>query len=292
MITQPNDKHTPVLLERVLEVLNPQPGESYLDLTTGYGGHARAILERTGAPEKAVLVDRDTNALNSVNDLQDLGATPMHSDFASAVRQLGEEGKTFDMVLADFGVSSPHLDDADRGFSFMREGPLDMRMDREQEHSAYDVVNSAIEAELADIIWRYGEERKARQIAKAIVANRPIETTTQLAKVIEDTTPRRGKTHPATRTFQAIRMAVNKELEQVETMLEHVEKLLTPGSRLAIISFHSLEDRIVKTFFGERAKSGYESTMDLITRRPILGTEEIDLHPRSRSAVLRAAAKK
>ncbi len=287
-----NEIHVPVLLERVLEVLDPQPGESYLDMTVGYGGHARAILEKTQAADKAVLVDRDTNALNSVQDLQDLGATPMHSDFANAATSLVESGRKFDIILADLGVSSPHLDNAERGFSFMREGPLDMRMDQSQGASAADIVNSAPTNELIEILQKYGEERRAGQIAEAIVANRPIETTTQLAQIIEDTIHRRGKTNPATRTFQAIRMAVNKEIEQIETMLEHVENLLTPGGRLAIISFHSLEDRVVKTFFNERCKSGYESTMDLITKRPILGTEETDLYPRSRSAVMRAAVKK
>lgn len=292
MITQPKDQHTPVLLERVLDVLNPQPGESYLDMTVGYGGHARPILERTGAANKAVLVDRDKTALDSVRDLQDLGATPMHSDFAHATQVLGEAGRTFDMVLADLGVSSPHLDDATRGFSFMRDGPLDMRMDTTSETTAASLVNSLNEAELADIIWRYGEERASRRIAKAIVAQRPITSTSELARVIEETIPRRGKKHPATRTFQAIRMAVNSEIELLEEMLASVEKILAPGSRLAIISFHSLEDRIVKTFFKERCESGYESTMDWVTKRPILGTEESDIHPRSRSAVLRVAVKK
>ena len=290
--TQANEQHTPVLLERVLEVLDPQPGESYLDLTTGYGGHARAIIDTTNAADKATLVDRDQQALDSVSDLQDLGATPIHSDFANAAETLAETGQTFDMILADLGVSSPHLDDAERGFSFMREGPLDMRMDRTNERSAATLVNELTQDELANIIRRYGEDRKAGQIAKAIVANRPITTTTELANVIEDTIPRRGKTHPATRTFQAIRLAVNNELEQVQQLLETVEDLLAPGGRLAIISFHSLEDRFVKTFFNERCKSGYESTMELITRRPVLGTEEANLNPRSRSAVLRAAVKK
>lgn len=293
MITpQPNEQHIPVLLERVLEVLDPHPGESYLDLTTGYGGHARAILERTGEPSKATLVDRDSNALASVQDLQDLGATPMHSDFASAAQSLAEAGQTFDLVLADLGVSSPHLDNAERGFSFMREGPLDMRMDQSQEQTAAHIVNRASKQELTQILRRYGEEPHTKRIVDAIVAARPFHTTTQLADTIEATIHRRGKTHPATRTFQAIRLAVNNELEQVETLLDNVEALLKPGSRLAIISFHSLEDRIVKTFFNERCKSGYESTMDLITKKPILGVEEIDLHPRSRSAVLRAAVKK
>jgi 16S rRNA (cytosine1402-N4)-methyltransferase len=289
--TQPN-KHTPVLLERVLEVLKPMPGESYLDLTTGYGGHARAIIAKTNAADKATMVDRDQRALQSVQDLQDLGATPIHSDFATAVKQLGETGETFDLILADLGVSSPHLDESDRGFSFMRDGPLDMRMDQSQEETAATIVNQSSQDDLQKYIREYGEENKAKAIAKAIVEARPLNTTGELAQVIENVIPRRGKTHPATRTFQAIRMAVNKELEQVEDMLANIEQLLVPGSRLAIISFHSLEDRIVKSFFNERCKSGYESSMDLLTNRPILGTQEADIHPRSRSAVLRAAVKK
>ena len=166
------------------------------------------------------------------------------------------------MILADLGVSSPHLDDAERGFSFMREGPLDMRMDQMQEQTAATLVNQLSEEELVEVIRRYGEEPMARKIAQAIVAGRPFTTTTELAGAIEDKIPRRGKTNPATRTFQAIRMAVNNELGQVEEMLN------------------------------ERCKSGYESTMDLITKRPILGSEEANLNPRSRSAVLRAAVKK
>ena len=165
-------------------------------------------------------------------------------------------------------------------------------MDRSSGLTAAEIVNSTNEAELASLLKKYGEEPQAKRIAKAIVSNRPLSTTLELAAVIEDIIPRRGKTHPATRTFQAIRMAVNNEIQQVEDMLQAVDNLLTPGSRLAIISFHSLEDRVVKTFFNERCKSGYESTMDLLTKRPILGTQESDLHPRSRSAVLRAAVKK
>lgn len=292
MKQQHHNQHVPVLLEQVLNVLDPKPGESFLDLTVGYGGHARAVIELTGAAERSTLVDRDTEALKSVADLQDLGATPMHSDFAKAVTGLRSSGQTFDMILADLGVSSPHLDNAERGFSFMREGPLDMRMDRTQQTSADTIVNDTSTEELTTILKKYGEESRASGIAKAIVDNRPIKTTTQLAEVIETVKYRHGKTHPATRTFQAIRLATNTEIEQLTTLLEVVEDLLNPGGRLAIISFHSLEDRLVKTFFNERGKSGYESTLEIITTRPILGKLESDKHPRSRSAVLRAGVKK
>ena len=293
MNTTNSNQHIPVLLERVLDVLQPTEGESYLDLTSGYGGHARAIIEKTGKPEAATLVDQDSQALEATHDLQDLGATPIHLDFASAVVELGNSNQQFDMILADLGVSSPHLDDAERGFSFMREGPLDMRMNRNGEGpTAADIVNTAARTRLETILRELGEEKQAKRIAEAIIAARPLQTTHELASVVENVIPRRGKTHPATRTFQAIRMAVNNELEQVERMLAHIEELMKPGSRLAIISFHSLEDRLVKTFFNERCKSGYESTMELLTKRPILGTEESDTNPRSRSAVLRAVVKK
>lgn len=282
----------PVLLEQTIDVLNPRPGDSYLDLTAGYGSHARAIIDITGAAERAVLVDRDQRAIDSLKDLQDLGATPMHSDFASAAKLLMEQGRSFDLILADLGVSSPHLDDAERGFSFMRDGPLDMRMDTSKGKTAADLVNNLSGFELEKIIRAYGEEPHAKRIVKAILNARDISTTLQLAEAIEKVIPRRGKTHPATRTFQALRIATNSEFEQIETLLDVVENLLNPGGRLAIISFHSLEDRIVKRFFMERTKSGYESTMQLLTKRPILGKIEAEKYPRSRSAVLRAGVKK
>lgn len=285
--TQP---HMPVLLEQVLHTLAPAKGESYLDLTAGYGGHARAVIEHTMFPERVTLVDRDQSALDSLGDLQEKGASLVHSDFGSACKQLASENMSYDMILMDLGVSSPHLDIPERGFSFMRDGPLDMRMDQSSGITAADIVNNSSEEELIAILRKYGEEPRAKQIAKAITTERPFETTKQLADAVENSSRRpRGKTHPATRTFQAIRMAVNQELEQVEMALSHVETLLKPNGRVAVISFHSLEDRIVKNYFNEKAKSGYESTMKLITKKPILGTIESVNNPRSRSAVLRVA---
>lgn len=280
----------PVLLPNVLDVLAPKPGESYLDLTAGYGGHARAVIEHTKQPERVTLVDRDLQALKSLGDLAKQGANLVHSDFVAAAKQLVEQQKQFDMILLDLGISSPHVDNPERGFSFNQDGPLDMRMDQSQELTAATVVNSYDEDRLASLLREYGEEPQARAIAKAIVGARPLETTSQLAEVVASVTRRqKRKIHPATRTFQAIRMAVNQELQQLEAILPLTEQLLAPHGRLAVISFHSLEDRIVKNFLVDRAKSGYESTMELITRRPILGTTESVSHPRSRSAVLRAA---
>ena len=289
-LNQTSNEHIPVLLEQTLALLDPQPGESYLDLTAGYGGHARVIISKTGAPERVTLVDRDKNALDTLTDLQDSGATPMHSDFASAAKKLVEQGKTFDLILADLGVSSPHLDNEERGFSFMRDGPLDMRMDQSQEVTAETLVNNLSGFELEKILKEYGEEPRRKKIVEAIINNRPFHTTLGLANVIEETTPRRGKKHPATRTFQALRMAVNQELNQGQEMLTSVEQLLSPTGRVAIISFHSLEDRIVKRFFSNRAKAGYESTLKLLNNKPLLGTEDVN-NPRSRSAVLRGAVK-
>lgn len=280
----------PVLLERVLDVLDPKQGESYLDLTAGYGGHARAILEKTMNPERVTLVDRDQSALRSLGDLRQRGASLLHSDFASAAEQLVEQGISFDMILIDLGVSSPHVDNPERGFSFQNDGPLDMRMDQSSGQTAEELLQELSEAQIEQLLRRYGEEPHAKNIAHAITQHRPIKTTAQLADVVSNAIRRpRGKTHPATRTFQAIRIAVNQELEQVERVLNTIEKLLNPGGRIAIISFHSLEDRLVKRYFNEKAKSGYESTMELLTKRPILGEEESDFNPRARSAVLRAA---
>ena len=274
----------------MLDVLAPKQGNSYLDLTAGYGGHARAVLRETMCPDRATLVDRDQTALQSLGDLAGQGAVLVHSDFAEATKLLVEQQKQFDMILLDIGISSPHVDNPKRGFSFNKDGPLDMRMDQTQQVTAQTIVNTYNEQQLVDLLKLYGEESQAQIIARAIVAARPLETTTQLAEVVASV-KRRGKTkiHPATRTFQAIRIAVNQELKQLQITLPRAEQLLAPKGRLAVISFHSLEDRIVKRFFSERAKSGYESTMELITRRPILGTIEAVSYPRSRSAVLRAA---
>ncbi len=286
--------HQPVLLEQVITILNPQQGESYLDLTAGYGGHARAIIAITAQAARSTLVDRDNNAVQELQDLAVAGAQILHTDFVSAARQLVDHRMQFNMVLVDLGVSSPQLDRAERGFSFRRDGPLDMRMDRRESLSASDIVNRYQEQEIAQIIIDYGEEprSRARRIAESIVAARPIGTTGELAALIERTLRGpRSKIHPATRTFQALRIATNRELEQVEQLLPLLPKLLKPDGRVAIISFHSLEDRLVKRYFAETSSAGYEAAFKLLTKKPIEGLT-YDVHnPRARSAKLRAAAK-
>lgn len=294
--TKHQNKHIPVLLEEVLKYLSPKAGESYLDLTAGYGGHARTILESTKDPAKAVLVDRDKNAVQALTqEFGDKGAQIIQKDFLSASSELLTAGKRFDLILADLGVSSPHLDQPVRGFSIQGNGPLDMRMDQEQELTADQIVNSYEESELAKLIWRYGEEPRAKKLAKVITENRPIHTTHKLASVIASVAGRgkaRKKIHPATRTFQALRLAVNAELEQLEQAFSCWLSLLAPGGRIAVISFHSLEDRIVKQTLAESAGNRYDATLKLMTKQPVMASEgEIVLNPRARSAKLRAAAK-
>ncbi len=290
-----SELHVPVLLDATLDVLQPMKAESYLDLTAGYGGHARHFLARTENYADSVLVDRDDYALEHLSDLAAQGVRLLHTDFVSAARQLIEEGKRFNIVLVDLGVSSPQLDQGQRGFSFTHQGPLDMRMDRRQEVSAETLVNMASEDELIRIITRYGEEPYgfARRIAQAITRARPIHTTDVLADLIKQ--QHRGKwskIHPATRTFQALRIAVNDELGQVETVLPLLSQLLQPGGRVGVISFHSLEDRLVKRYFKEQQQSGLEAELDILTKKPLDGAT-YDVHnPRSRSAKLRVAVKK
>lgn len=287
--------HVPVLLESTVELLSPKKGENYLDLTAGYGGHAGRILEMTGNFSESVLVDRDENAIKCLESLSNKGARLMHTDFATATKQLAEEGSKFDMILVDLGVSSPQLDQNERGFSFTNSGPLDMRMDQRQEKSAKTLVNTASAEELTRIITQYGEEPLgfAKTIAKTIVAGRPLSETNELAELIKNAY--RGKwkkIHPATRTFQALRIAVNDELKQVEDMLPILPDLLKPGGRVGIISFHSLEDRLVKRYFNDQFDSGIEAKLQPLTKKPIAG-DIYDVHnPRSRSAKLRVAVKK
>lgn len=287
-------EHIPVLLNEVLEYLNPREGETYLDLTGGYGGHAQAVLERTKAPKKAVLVDRDPAAVKTLEErFTKKGVKVRQTDFLSASEELASENKRFDLILADLGVSSPHLNQASRGFSFASDGPLDMRMDTTQGLTAEKVVNTYSKEELTDILRRYGEEPKAQQIAALIVGNRPITTTKQLADIAAKAWPGYSKVHPATRTFQAIRVAVNDELGQLEKSLPiWLDQLLAPGGRIAIISFHSLEDRLVKQALAERAGSRYDATLQILTKKPVVASnDEIAFNPRARSAKLRAAVK-
>jgi len=289
---QSDPLHLPVLLDHVLQYLDPKVGESYLDLTAGYGGHAGRVLERTQNPDDTVLVDRDSNA---VRELEKVFGTDMdirRQDFLSASRLLREEGRRFDMILADLGVSSPHLNDATRGFAIAHEGPLDMRMDQDQALSAADIVNGYAADDIADILKRYGEEPKARQIAGLIVQNRPYGTTAELASVVSRAWPGHSKVHPATRTFQALRIAVNDELRQLEDALPLWMGLLKPGGRLAVISFHSLEDRIVKRMFADAAGERYDADLRLLTKRPVTADPtEIVSNPRARSAKLRAVCR-
>lgn len=284
--------HQPVLLQEVLRYLDPKEGDDYLDLTAGYGGHARAVLAKTGSLESMVLVDRDAKAVNELKKLFGDQTNILQTDFYSAAQQLLDEGKQFDCILADIGVSSPHLDNADRGFSLKSEGPLDMRMDQSQEVTAERILNTYSEEELTKIISDYGEDPKAKRIAQTIIAHRPVKTTTELANLVKTVWPGYSKVHPATRTFQALRIAVNDELGLLEKSLPLWAALLKPGGRLGVISFHSLEDRIVKQFFADHSGNRYDADLQLLTKSPVTATQdELVLNPRARSAKLRVAAK-
>jgi len=291
------DIHIPVLVHEVLDCLRPSARQSYLDLTAGYGGHSQAILDKTKTPGETVLIDRDKQAVDALNQrFAGSGVSVIHQDYLGALQNLVKSDKKFDMILADLGVSSPHLDDAERGFSFNLPGPLDMRMDKTQGMKAEQLVNYASEAELTQILREYGEEPRARAIARNIISNRPVNDTGSLAEIIAKTVgwrARRSKTHPATKSFQALRIAVNDELIQLEQALPLVVHLLVPGGRMAIISFQSLEDRIVKQFLSDKAGNRYDAELHLLTKKPITASrDEIVFNPRARSAKLRAAAKK
>jgi 16S rRNA (cytosine1402-N4)-methyltransferase len=289
--------HRPVLPEQVIELLAPSDKQLLMDCTLGMAGHARELLHAAPTDARLIGLDADEQSLRMAkkNLAPYRGRVRFfHADFAEIRTVLAEagEGKP-QALLADLGISSTQLDDASRGLSFLREGPLDMRMDTSGETTAADLVNRMPEQELANLIYRYGEERFSRRIARAIVAAREhgsIETTTQLAGIIESSLPsavrrkRRG-VHPATRTFQALRIAVNDELGSLERLLEALPDVLAPGGRAAIISFHSLEDRRVKQAFSNLAGTGQAT---LLTKKPIRPHEaEIAANPRSRSARLR-----
>lgn len=292
-INKNTQTHIPVLLTQVVETLKPQKGERYLDLTAGYGGHATAILERTQFPDGAVLVDRDQMAIETLHTMfAGSGVQILPKDFYSASQELLDAGHTFNIILADLGISSPHIDNASRGFAFMREGPLDMRMDQSQALSAATIVNTYGEDELIDILRRYGEEPRAGKIARLITGDRPVETTTQLASLVAKAYPGYSRTHPATRTFQALRIAVNDELELLRRSLPIWVQLLAPGGRLGVISFHSLEDRIIKNAFKELAGDRYDAELRLVSKRPFVADkDESVFNPRARSAKLRVAVK-
>lgn len=303
-----NDEHIPVLYHEVLNLLRPRSGGRYVDGTVGAGGHAAGILE-TSAPDGRVLaLDRDPDAITVAR--QRLAPYGDRVTFVNAnYADMGHVAPAYgfdepDGILLDLGLSSRQLDDSIRGFSFTKEGPLDMRFDPTQGKTAADLVNNLTEEELADIFWRYGEERRSRQFARAIVAERPLQFTTQLADLLAGQVKRRGRIHPATKVFQALRIAVNRELEAVETGVPAAIDLLKPGGRLAVISFHSLEDRFVKHTFRRLSRDcvcppqqpvctcDAQATVRLVTRKAVKATaEEIEANPRSRSARLRAAEK-
>lgn len=292
MPKQKQNSHVPVLLQEVMDTLKPKKGETYLDLTAGYGGHASEIIDITKS--SSTLVDRDINAVKVLRKkFVNKTISVMQNDFCSASTELVEQGKTFDIILADLGLSSPHLDNASRGFSIKQDGPLDMRMDESQQLTAEEIVNTYSVEDLTHIIKEYGEDPKARRIAKLIVENRPLKSTTQLAQVVSKAWPGYSRVHPATRTFQAIRIAVNDELGQLKRSLGLWLKLLKPGGRLAVISFHSLEDAVVKQFFKEHGGDTYDSELRILTKRPLSAdSNELVFNPRARSARLRVAAKK
>lgn len=289
-----HQNHIPVLLDAVLELTDPQAGETLLDATAGYGGHASAILERTLQDSGSVLVDRDEQAVKELRQtFKGRDVQIIQESFMDAARVLAEEGEQFDIIVADLGVSSPHLDNHSRGFSFSHDGPLDMRMDQTQTLTAADIVNTYDEAELIRILKEYGEEHKARRIAQAMITARPITTTTQLATVVERAVHVKWqKAHPATKTFQALRIAVNDELGQLQAALPLWVQLLKPGGRLAVISFHSLEDRLTKQFFADHGGPRYDAELTILTKKPVVAEhEEIVFNPRARSAKLRVVAK-
>ena len=290
--------HIPVLLDATLTEMTPTKGDNYLDLTAGYGGHARAFLCITQNYKGSVLVDRDENAIITLSDIKEQGVEILHMDFLSAAQHLVKNGRKFDLILADLGVSSPQLDIAERGFSFQKEGPLDMRMDPEQDKTAETIVNHANKNEIIRILVEYGEEKRgfAGRIADEIIRERKINritTTKQLADLVLSVHKGRWqKTHPATRTFQAIRIAVNDELGQVEEMLKLLPLLTKPSGRVGIITFHSLEDRIVKNYFKKDSLSGLESKFEILTKKPLSGAINDANNPRSRSAKLRVSNRK
>jgi 16S rRNA (cytosine1402-N4)-methyltransferase len=292
MPKQKQKDHIPVLLDEVLDIFKPKKGERYLDLTAGYGGHSTSILEVTMS--SAVLVDRDINAVNVLNQMFDSkNVSVMHNDFLGATKKLVEDKESFDLIFADLGVSSPHLDNSTRGFSLKNDGPLDMRMDQQQELTAQDVVNTYSEEELVRILREYGEEPKAKRIAKLIVEHRPFENTLGLANIVAKAWPGYSRVHPATRTFQAIRIAVNDELGQLSSAMPLWLKMLNPGGRMGIISFHSLEDAAVKRFFKENGGNRYDAVLNVLTPKPISASgNELVFNPRARSARLRVAQRK
>jgi 16S rRNA (cytosine1402-N4)-methyltransferase len=311
-VNEPNSPptHITVLLHEAVEQLAIKPDGVYVDCTFGRGGHSREILKKLGPNGRLIAIDRDV-AANDANDIQDKRFTLVHaamSDIAAVLmQQLGQQKVTaVDGILADLGVSSPQLDQAERGFSFRFDAPLDMRMDQSSGETVADWLDRAEERDIGEVIWRYGEERFAKSIARKIVAARSggrIRTTRELAALVAETVrTREPGQHPATRTFQALRIFINQELEEIEKVLPQAVKCLRTKGRLVVISFHSLEDRIVKRFmqtaskadrlpsnFPIRANEINEATL-IVIGRPIKPSDaEVAANPRSRSAIMRVA---
>ena len=314
----PEVGHVPVLLKEAIDFLAVKRGGTYLDATVGLGGHSYEIARRLGAPGHLIGFDKDPAALEQARErLKPINSrsslvvseaaaerpttsdqrpeldwpqiTLIHGSFAEAGERVAPA--SLDGMMADLGVSSLQLNDSARGFSFQAEGPLDMRMNPVSGETAEQVVNHIDERELADVIYEFGEERRSRRIARAIVRSRPIRTTKQLVEVISAAarSMKHERIHPATRTFQALRIFVNRELDDLKALLEAAPRVLKPGGRLVTISFHSLEDRIVKDALHDGAKQGWYR---LLTKKPVTASEEeIDRNPRSRSAKMRAAEK-
>jgi 16S rRNA (cytosine1402-N4)-methyltransferase len=295
-MTEKQERHVPVLFQEAIDFLRVRSNGTYVDCTLGLAGHAEGVVRRLGPEGRLIGFDRDPEALELAAARLKRVTDEMGSQ-APAVELIGEafssidsqvKPGTVDGLLADFGVSSMQFDQAHRGFSFQADADLDMRMDTRSGPTAAQVVNEASERELADLVYTYGEERRSRRIARAVVRGRPIATTGQLARIVRSAVPttKNERIHPATRTFQALRIYVNRELEEIEALLKAAPGLLRPGGRLVLISFHSLEDRPVKDALREGAAKG---VWEILTRKPVTASdEEMERNPRARSAKLRA----
>ena len=299
-MTKTAERHASVLFQEAIDFLRVRAGGTYVDCTLGLAGHAEGIARLLGPEGRLIGFDRDHEAL----DLAKMRLARVMNGLGSQAPQVTLVGEAFssiaehvkpgsvDGLLADFGVSSLQFDEAYRGFSFQADGPLDMRMDTRRGPTAAQVVNEEDERELANLIYEYGEERRSRRIARAIVRGRPVTTTGQLARLVASAAPpmKQERIHPATRTFQALRIFVNRELDEIKALFEAAPKLLKPSARLVVISFHSLEDRIAKDSLREGAQKGI---WEILTRKPVTASEEeIERNPRSRSAKLRAGERK
>ena len=301
-------EHVPVMQREVLAALNVRPGGRYVDCTVGAGGHSFAVMEAAAPGGSLLGIDLDPQALAAARrKLKGFGSNVrlVEGNFAEMERICSDLAfAPVHGVLLDLGLSSLQLEESERGFSFQREGPLDMRFSPQQEVTAAEIVNRHAESALADVLWRYGEESRSRRIAKRIVERRPLRTTTELAKVVEEAVGRRARrlTHPATRTFQALRIAVNQELLSLETALPQAYGLLGDLGRLAVLSYHSLEDRLVKTFIRQESRDclcpprqpictcSHTAGLRQVSRGAVRPSpEEVAKNPRSRSARLRAA---